>query len=1129
MKTTDNFDSIDENKLINAVPETKKGVGDFGTFDNHEMDGRPAGKLGRSRTTLKNDRLRKFIEQENVCMKVRSGEKVTKKTTDCYGDIEFKETINRSTGKFVRFSDDTDPATVFQLLTEQWGVQPPRLLISVTGGAKSLDIPIKLKNDFQQGLRKVANTPGAWVISGGTNTGVMKMVGDVNFGQKNTCIGIAPWGVVAKKETLDPQNTMLDRQFSSASQQQEAKQQKLAGVFPYHLGSYLFEKGVFLDANHTHFLLVDNGSENVYGTEIEFRGKFEEHIMRSMVPTVLIVLEGGPGTLNTVFNTAVSNDIPCVLVQGSGRAADLLVYAINNWETILDAGDSKDENLIKEIYSMNPDFTDEKLAEHYETVLKCVKKREIFTIANYEASEYYGEAGMDCDDAILTALLKGNSKSLSHYEQLQFAILWDREDLAQTKILSPMTKWIPMDGSDGCDGEGKKELDRLMIMALALNRTKLVKLLLDYGVSIKSLLTKQVLEFLYWFCASTLMGYDDRATEPIDGWEDDGDFLHSLLSYSSGSRRTEVKKVPLVEVKKRLSNLLTSLPASHLDKMVEIPEGENDTFDNPFQQLFIWAVLNNHLEMAMQVWHFEDDGIALALLASEISKGLTNNSRFYLLSDEEERNIQTCLSTFTALSIEMLDECYKTCEKNTALLITDRLDLFNNRMCCIEFAFATQQMTFVAHTAVQTMLDRIWYGSIKSCDTSAMTVFATIFCPLLLIDMDIQSQTQMAESSRYNAEDCSPEDKDEDDLLDAAEDDDGTLPFYQKFYNFHVHSPLVKFIEHTIGYIAFLMLFSFVAMCEIKSTTPGVWESIVIATTFGYFVSELYQLVHVDGSVSGLARLRSYLWDFWNLFDLLCIVVFVVAVKLRCFESTMEMGQLFYAVDLSLWWVRLIQIMYAHPTTGPYVVMIGEMLSDMFSFLIILFIFLLSYGIAFTAILQPGAPSGVRMLVQPLFKPYFNIYGEYFIDAPEDGKTWFGTKKTNDYAEPIAFVYLAVYLLIANVLLLNLLIAIFGNTFGKVMDSASTIWKFQRYSLIVEYAERSTFLCPPLSLVQHVVFFVHWMLSLCSPHISPPRIEKGLQPKQVIGKGKRKEIRAMENTSSIQIQTRSRAATLAAE
>ena len=44
-----------------------------------------------------------------------------------------------------------------------------------------------------------------------------------------------------------------------------------------------------------------------------------------------------------------------------------------------------------------------------------------------------------------------------------------------------------------------KELNWVMIMALARDNVEFVKLLLDYGVSISSFLTNEVLEFLHGY------------------------------------------------------------------------------------------------------------------------------------------------------------------------------------------------------------------------------------------------------------------------------------------------------------------------------------------------------------------------------------------------------------------------------------------------------------------------------------------------------------------------------------------------------------------------------------------------------------------------------------------------------
>lgn len=49
------------------------------------------------------------------------------------------------------------------------------------------------------------------------------------------------------------------------------------------------------------------------------------------VPTVLLVLECGQGTLKTVRET-INKNIPVVVIAGSGRAADLIDYAASNKE-----------------------------------------------------------------------------------------------------------------------------------------------------------------------------------------------------------------------------------------------------------------------------------------------------------------------------------------------------------------------------------------------------------------------------------------------------------------------------------------------------------------------------------------------------------------------------------------------------------------------------------------------------------------------------------------------------------------------------------------------------------------------------------------------------------------------------
>ena len=50
---------------------------------------------------------------------------------------------------------DTEASDIFKLLREVWQLEQPRLLISVTGGAKSFSLSPGLKNQLTSGLVKV--------------------------------------------------------------------------------------------------------------------------------------------------------------------------------------------------------------------------------------------------------------------------------------------------------------------------------------------------------------------------------------------------------------------------------------------------------------------------------------------------------------------------------------------------------------------------------------------------------------------------------------------------------------------------------------------------------------------------------------------------------------------------------------------------------------------------------------------------------------------------------------------------------------------------------------------------------------------------------------------------------------
>lgn len=78
--------------------------------------------------------------------------------------------------QYIRLAHDTRPDHTLQLLTGEWGLDLPKLLITVQGGKANFDLQPKLKKVIRKGLLKAAKTTGAWVFTAGTNTGVCQQL-----------------------------------------------------------------------------------------------------------------------------------------------------------------------------------------------------------------------------------------------------------------------------------------------------------------------------------------------------------------------------------------------------------------------------------------------------------------------------------------------------------------------------------------------------------------------------------------------------------------------------------------------------------------------------------------------------------------------------------------------------------------------------------------------------------------------------------------------------------------------------------------------------------------------------------------------------------------------------------------
>lgn len=140
----------------------------------------------------------------------------------------------------------------------------------------------------------------------------------------------------------------------------------------------------------------------------------------------------------------------------------------------------------------------------------------------------------------------------------------------------------------------------------------------------------------------------------------------------------------------------------------------------------------------------------------------------------------------------------------------------------------------------------------------------------------------------------------------------------------------------------------------------------------------------------------------------------------------------------------------------------------------LLIVVVLSYGTFRQSLLYPNEEFSWLNVIY-IFTPFFMMFGETselsfqctnrtMSDGSPDPTS---SCVTGHWLNPpllVAFLFMVV------ILLWNLLIAIFNSIFTRLDGNSERIWKFSRYSVIMEYERKST-LPPPLTFFGYFYFF----------------------------------------------------------
>ncbi|CAL1616075.1 unnamed protein product [Knipowitschia caucasica] len=1063
-------------------------------------------------SSSQNDKAERLAKNDSLSEKWSISKHTQLSPTDAFGTIEFQGGGHSNKAMYVRVSYDTKPDLLLHLMTKEWQLDLPKLLISVHGGLQNFELQPKLKQVFGKGLIKAAMTTGAWIFTGGVNTGVIRHVGDAlkdhaSKSRGKICtIGIAPWGIVENQEDLVGKDV----------------------VRPYQTMSNPMSKLTVLNSLHSHFILADNGTTGKYGAEVKLRRQLEKHISLQKintrigqgVPVVALIVEGGPNVISIVLEYLRDTPpVPVVVCDGSGRASDILAFGHKYSEEGGIINESLRDQLLVTIQKT---FTYSRTqAQHLFIILmECMKKKELITVFRMGS-----EGHQDIDLAILTALLKGANASAP--DQLSLALAWNRVDIARSQIFIYGQQW-PV-GS----------LEQAMLDALVLDRVDFVKLLIENGVSMHRFLTLSRLEELY----NTRHGPSNtlyhlvrdvkKGNLPPDyriSLIDIGLVIEYLMggayrcNYTRkrfrtlyhnlfGPKRPKALKLLGMEDDmpiRRGRQKTTRKREEEVD--IDLDDPEINHFPFPFHELMVWAVLMKRQKMALFFWQHGEEAMAKALVACKLCKAMGHEASENDMVDDISQELNHNSREFAQLAVELLDQSYKQDEQMAMKLLTYELKNWSNATC-LQLAVAAKHRDFIAHTCSQMLLTDMWMGRLRMRKNSGLKVILGLLLPPSILSLEFKNKDEMSympqeqEAYLQEKEEEEPEkpvkEKEEEDMeftvrsycetqynsvamlgkvsTETARKKDVVevqsrhrlIPMGRKIYEFY-NAPIVKFWFHTLAYVGYLMLFNYIVLVKMD-LWPSAQEWIVIAYIFTNGIEKMREILMSEPGKL-LQKVKVWLQEYWNITDLMAILIFSVGMVLRLQEPPfMSYGRVIYCVNIIYWYIRLLDIFGVNKYLGPYVMMIGKMMIDMMYFVIIMLVVLMSFGVARQAILNPNEDPSWMLARNIFFMPYWMIYGEVFadeIDPPcgQNVTTGDGVVVTLPPCKTGAWIVpaiMACYLLVANILLVNLLIAVFNNTFFEVKSISNQVWKFQRYQLIMTFHERPV-LPPPLIIFSHI-------------------------------------------------------------
>ncbi|XP_069975832.1 transient receptor potential cation channel trpm-like [Penaeus vannamei] len=427
------------------------------------------------------------------------------------------------------------------------------------------------------------------------------------------------------------------------------------------------------------------------------------------------------------------------------------------------------------------------------------------------------------------------------------------------------------------------------------------------------------------------------------------------------------------------------------------------TFEDPYLELLIWAILTRRNNLAKYLWKTCNFPLNTAIVATCIYQGIRDK-----VTDSAVRaECKAMKDHFETIAIKLTDLSYDKNVTNSVSLIHQRHMRWGG-LSTLDLALVARDMSFVSSPCARAGQGMRWEG------------------------------------------------------------------IRVKFY-VRISYRVLLMISHFV-----LVLFN---LGFIPTYTEGILALVIASEAFE---KGLEMLSNEPFSAS---------YSSWNSYDVVLLIVFLLGFFLRSLSFLTELGNILYAGCAVLFCLRLLRFLYVFPRLGSKILIFVYMVPKLVEFLLFLLLMVLGYGIASKVLVSDTCKNREKMtwtmrtlmdlFIEVFLDPYWQMFGNInphmfantnLTTCDDQRRQWRwlsscapcgdgveATVHTTSLYSVFGQLMLAVYLLMSNLLLLNLIIAIFTTVYERVREQSIEHWNYEMYRLAREYQYKPA-LPPPLAV-----------------------------------------------------------------